>query len=642
MDREPSPDVDPLTVWPALTELCRAVASLCDRLDRSERAAAQAAPMARDPGSTEADADQRALGIVQELLSIPPAGLAPSDLFTLAMERASRLLGADRAMFFAAEADRSLLVPRAAHGFRKEDLESTSVRPGEGIVGRAFREERVLPYPGASGEPLDPFFQRFPVRDAIAVPVRAEGAVVGVLYVGRRRVGVPFSGSDILLLLVIADRVGGGLIHQARVDRQARQTARLEELRRYANRLLAARPLDDRLAAACEAACRIVDVPAAAVAIEAGHGDLVVVASRGLPARGGATERVNARSGLTGELYASEAAVACRDVQARRTLERSFLGDGGFRGCLLVALAFEKEAPTGVLYLADTRARDFEDEEIEAARLLAAMTTWALRHGRGGHAPGEAAEGSVGADRTAQMERAQALGEMASGLSRELSNIFATILGKSRLLLARTNSDPLREGLATVEEAAWRGADVVHRLLALAGPASDEPAGPVDMAALARDVIALTRPRWSGEEGEPGAAIDVVPDLRSAPPVRGSETALREMLVNLVMNAVDAMPAGGRLTLSTRLVEGGVELAVEDTGEGIAEEVRGRVFDAFFTTRSPKRMGLGLTVAQGVIVRHGGFIEISGAPHHGTRVTVWLPGATPAAAASNPVLTSLS
>ena len=95
---------------------------------------------------------------------------------------------------------------------------------------------------------------------------------------------------------------------------------------------------------------------------------------------------------------------------------------------------------------------------------------------------------------------------MASGLARELNNIFAIILGKSRLLLARTNNEPLREGLATLEEAAWRGADVVHRMVALAAPASDAAASPVDVVALVRDVIALTQPRWKEEQKGPAAA----------------------------------------------------------------------------------------------------------------------------------------
>src|SRR5262245_65325559 len=98
MDREPPQDVDPLALRPALTELCRALASLCDHLDPSERVAPQARPMARDPRSLQAHVDARALGIVQELLSIPSGGLAPNDLFRVATDRASRLLAADPAM----------------------------------------------------------------------------------------------------------------------------------------------------------------------------------------------------------------------------------------------------------------------------------------------------------------------------------------------------------------------------------------------------------------------------------------------------------------------------------------------------------------------------------------------------------------
>src|SRR5262249_47878787 len=186
--------------------------------------------------------------------------------------------------------------------------------PGEGIIGRAFKERRVMAYPASAGEAPDPFIEKFPVREAIAVPVRAEGDIAGVLYVGRRQQSAPFSGSDILLLLVIADRVAGGVLHRAWLDRQARRTARLAELAKFASQLSSARPIGDLLAAACEAGCRIAEVLAAAVAVDAGHDELVVVASRGLPALVGAPAHVSARAGVTGELYAGEELVACYDV----------------------------------------------------------------------------------------------------------------------------------------------------------------------------------------------------------------------------------------------------------------------------------------------------------------------------------------
>ena len=177
----------------------------------------------------------------------------------MTLDRASRWLAADRAMLFVAEAGGTRLVPRAAHGFRREDLGSTSVRSGEGIIGRVFKERRVLAHPVAGGGPSDAFIERFPVCEAIAVPVRGEEDVAGVLYVGRRRLDAPFSASDILLLLVIADRVGRGLVRQAMLDRQAKQIARLAELGRLAGRLLTACSLGDVLAAVCEVGRRIAE-----------------------------------------------------------------------------------------------------------------------------------------------------------------------------------------------------------------------------------------------------------------------------------------------------------------------------------------------------------------------------------------------
>jgi CheY-like chemotaxis protein len=229
--------------------------------------------------------------------------------------------------------------------------------------------------------------------------------------------------------------------------------------------------------------------------------------------------------------------------------------------------------------------------------------------------------------RAARIEKVRVLSEMAGGLARELNNVFAVILGKSRLVLARANDEPLREGLTALEEAAWRGADVVHRLGGLVAPSQDEATGAVDLVALVRDVAGEARSRWKHDVEGGGASIDVVADLQPAPPVRGSETILREVLMSLAVNAVDAMGSGGRLTLSTRPGDGGTTVVVDDTGEGIRDDLRERAFDPFFTTRSPKRLGLGLTVAEGVVLRYGGRIDISSLhpPRHGTRVTVWLP-----------------
>jgi CheY-like chemotaxis protein len=228
---------------------------------------------------------------------------------------------------------------------------------------------------------------------------------------------------------------------------------------------------------------------------------------------------------------------------------------------------------------------------------------------------------------------------MAGGLSRELGNIFATILGKSRLLLAHTHDEPLRDRLSGLEEAAWRGSDVLHRLSALASPLAGDTLGPVHVSTVVQDALALAQPTLGDDPEKRGASIEVVTDLGRTPLVQGNAAALREALVNIMLNAVDAMSQGGRVRVVTQPTGTGVEVMVEDTGEGIAEHVQRHAFDPFFTTRSPERLGLGLTVAQGLVTRCGGRMRIESVQGKGTRVTIWVPQLEQAPSASHPETT---
>src|SRR5262245_51767414 len=180
MDREG--DVDIRGLRAALTDLSRTLDSLREYLEPKQPAASRPAV-----GSAPTDPDAASLGIAHELLSLPSRELRPGEVFDRAMERTSKLLGADRAMLFLVETGDGRLVARAARGFRKEDLGVLSVRIGEGIVGRAFDERRVLAVHSAAsaGEAEDDFIERMGVREAVAVPVRSGDEVAGVLLVGR-------------------------------------------------------------------------------------------------------------------------------------------------------------------------------------------------------------------------------------------------------------------------------------------------------------------------------------------------------------------------------------------------------------------------------------------------------------------------
>jgi signal transduction histidine kinase len=570
------------------------------------------------------DRDAHALDIFQEILSVPPLGLPPGELFGLAMDRVSRLLAADRAVLFVLDDTTGRLVPRSGRGFRRDDLESMVLDPGEGLVGRVFAEKRMLTY-DATGEPpvRDPFAERFPMRQGIAVPVRTEGEVGGVLFAGRQELGAPFTTTDVLLLLVIADRVGSSLVHQRLLEHRGDHIAHLRELRGLVDANLPAREPREILARASDAACRLAGVRGALALAGSAPGHIDVLAGAGLLASAG-LERVRAHDDVLVEGFGADGPVAIRDLQARRPTRPGLFEEEGIRAALLVPMR-ARGRMVGLLCLADPEPRDFAPEEIESALMLAALTAGALETERqlaeSRHALAERDAELAGLGRG---ERTRVLAAFGAGLTRELHPVFATLLGRAQLLLARAPNDPLREGLVALEEAAWRGTDLLQRMLGLAE--ADQRGAVAELPVIAQEAVSFARARLRAE-AEARGAIEMSADLGATPPVEVGVTALREAIVGLVQNAVEAMPAGGTLSVRTRGHDGGAELVLVDTGEGIPPEIRPRIFDPFFTTR-PGHLGLGLTVAEAVVLRAGGRLEVEHAGSGGgTRVTVWLPAA---------------
>jgi nitrogen-specific signal transduction histidine kinase/CheY-like chemotaxis protein len=229
-------------------------------------------------------------------------------------------------------------------------------------------------------------------------------------------------------------------------------------------------------------------------------------------------------------------------------------------------------------------------------------------------------------DRLVQIEKARALSAMAGGVAHEFNNILSIILGKTQFILERISDGPLRDDLRVIEEASWRAANLVRRLQGFAATRTGEGLHILDLNALVHEAVAITRPRWKDEAEAQGLKVEVVTDLAETAAVLGNPTELREMVVNLILNALDAMPRGGRLTLTTGAQRADrVELSVTDTGMGMNEIVRRRLFDPFFTTRFPHRTGLGLSVVHGVVTRHHGTIEVESQEGQGTTFRVSFP-----------------
>ncbi|MBI3625601.1 MAG: GAF domain-containing protein, partial [Candidatus Rokubacteria bacterium] len=221
-------------------------------------------------------------------------------------------------------------------------------------------------------------------------------------------------------------------------------------------------------------------------------------------------------------------------------------------------------------------------------------------------------------DQLIRTEKLRALGEMASGVAHDFNNLLASILGRAQLLLRKVEDPKLKQWLQVIERAATDGARTVRRIQEFARIRRDQPFVPVDLNAVVREALEVTQSRWGEEAQSQGVTIDVTTALDPVPAIAGDPAELREVLTNLILNAVDAMPEGGTLSLSTRAVEGRVVVDVSDTGVGMPPEVQRQIFDPFFTTKGPKGTGLGLSITYGIVVRHGGQITVQSAEGQGS------------------------
>ncbi len=225
----------------------------------------------------------------------------------------------------------------------------------------------------------------------------------------------------------------------------------------------------------------------------------------------------------------------------------------------------------------------------------------------------------------AQIEKLSALGELASGVAHNFNNTLAGILGRAEILRQSADVEEIRRGLDIITKVAEDGAQTVRRIQDFARQRRDHDFAPLAVDQLLSDIGEITRPRWKNLAEARNVQIKLELHADSEATIMGDASELREVLVNLVFNAIDAMPEGGKLQLSTKKIEGFVTISVADTGTGMSEETRTRVFDPFFTTKGKAGLGLGLAVSYGIIRRHEGIFEVESEIGRGTTFRIKLP-----------------
>lgn len=185
--------------------------------------------------------------------------------------------------------------------------------------------------------------------------------------------------------------------------------------------------------------------------------------------------------------------------------------------------------------------------------------------------------------------------------------------------------EEVRRGLDIIVKVTEDGAQTVKRIQDFARQRRDHDFVPIAVDQILFDISEITRPRWKNTSEANNVHISLELEIASQATVMGDASELREVLVNLVFNAVDAIPNGGKLRLATIEVDGFVHISVSDNGLGMSEETRSRVFDPFFTTKGKAGLGLGLAVSYGIIRRHEGLFEVESEIDRGTTFSIKLP-----------------
>jgi PAS domain S-box-containing protein len=234
-----------------------------------------------------------------------------------------------------------------------------------------------------------------------------------------------------------------------------------------------------------------------------------------------------------------------------------------------------------------------------------------------------------------QQERLKALGQMASGIAHDINNAISPVALYTETLIESEQglSHQARDYLATIQRAIEDVAQTVARMREFYREREPQlTLAPVDVNRVVRDVVQLTRARWSDMPQQRGVVIHAVTELDPSDPlVPGVESEIREALINLVFNAVDAMPEGGRVMLRSRTEaaagSGGrhpsrptVDIEITDTGLGMDAETRRRCLEPFFTTKGERGTGLGLAMVYGMIQRHSADLAIESAQGQGTTI----------------------
>jgi signal transduction histidine kinase len=548
-------------------------------------------------------------------------------LYDLILEVVERETGATVVSLMLLDEKVQQLRVEAAVGLPKGIIGSATTKIGEGIAGWVMEKGQALLL--TDGVPVETSVREAMHRDevasAICAPLKIKGRTIGVLNASKTTPESPFSHPDLELLSILATQVAIAIensrIHEATRGRTS-QLAALNELGRLLTSTL---DLDEVLSLAMQGINEIIKAEAGSLLLlDETTNDLVFRMSLHGEVRQTAPLKLQIGQGIAGWVVKQGEPVLVRDVSIDPRYFREASEKFGLecRSILCVPIVL-RDHVIGAIELINKLQGEFTDEDLELLSSMAATIGIALENAR---LYTELAEFTRELEKSqAQLVRAEKLavsGRIAASLAHEINNPLQAIHNCLHLVSRKPTLEESKrqDYLSMAQEEVDRLIDLVQRMLDFYRPSNESP-GPVDIEATLDDVLSLAGKRIQH------AGVRVHRHTRwRLPPVTGVSNLLKQVFLNITINAVEAMPGGGELHIETAWDDRCAEASVSftDTGEGIPVSELAKIFDPFHTTKA-RGTGLGLSISHGIIERHGGRIDVRSEVGKGSTFTIRLP-----------------
>lgn len=547
------------------------------------------------------------LSFLYELSHLITSTLEPEQILHLIIQAAVKLTRATSGSLLLIDWETQTLNIKVSQGYSCQEPEKVKLRVGEGVTGWVAQTGQPLLVADVTQDERYVNLDQN-VRSELAVPLTIKGETIGVVNVNSDRVGA-FGPEDVELLSTLADH-SASVIHNAMlyetVNRRAEELFLLFNIGKIITGTL---NLEDVLDQIVEKAAQLMKSRICSLMLLNEDGtELSIKAVYGGSKDYIQKPNLKVDESLIGRVIRTQKPLTTLDVlQEREYRHHDLARREGLRSLLSVPLTLWGRA-IGVISIYKPSPYTFSREEIQLLSSLADQAAIAIENAR---LYGQTVELE---EQVRRAEKVAVLGELAVELTHEIRNPLTII---KMLVHALTESHQDDEGLTVIKYEIERIDRLVSRFLDYARPAEPK-LQEVDLNQIVESTLLLVHHRINRQ------GIELVKELSPLPRVNADPEKMTQVLLNLLINAVEAMPQGGKLAVSSRVAGERVGVSIRDTGPGIPPDIKEHIFSPFVTTKKDG-LGLGLSIVHRIMVQHNGRVEVESREGEGTAFTIYLP-----------------